>query len=132
DRGTQPGIAYAGVFRYEIVLVVPRGHALGSKRFIEPQDLAAKPLVTYPVDLERLDVVTRFLRPAGIEPVRGRTAELTSLLLQLVQSRRGVAALPRWAVADAAARGEVEIKRLGPSGLVSDLFLAVREAERGA
>ncbi len=132
DRGTQAGIAYAGVFRYEIVLVVPKGHPLAGKQFIEPRDLGHEPLVAYPVDSERLDVVTRFLRPAGVEPVRGRTAELTSLLLQLVQSRRGVAALPRWAVADAASRGDIETKKLGRGGLFSDLFLAVREAERGA
>jgi LysR family transcriptional regulator for metE and metH len=45
-----------------------------------------------------LDIVRQVLRPAGIEPKR-RTSELTVAILQLVASRRGVAALPLWAVA---------------------------------
>jgi LysR family transcriptional regulator, regulator for metE and metH len=72
------------------------------------------------------------LRPNGVEPVQSRTAELTSVLLQLVRSRRGVAGLPRWAAADAIARGELSAVRLGEQGLFSELFLATRRNERDA
>ncbi len=129
DRSDMPGVRYDTLFRYEIVLVTPRGHRLSKQEFVSPVDLAGEPFVTYPVEPERFDVVTRFLRPAGIEMVRARTAELTPVLLQLVSSGRGVAALPRWAVADAREHADVAVVRLGPEGLKSELFLAVREAE---
>jgi LysR family transcriptional regulator for metE and metH len=130
DRVEHPDVHYDGVFRYEIVLVVPRTHRLAQRAFVVPSDLAAEPFATYPVEPERLDVVTRFLRPAGVEPIRARTAELTPILLQLVQSGRGIAALPRWAVTDSAALPDLSLVSLGEGGLKSELFLAVRKAER--
>lgn len=128
DRVEHPAIAYDALFRYEIVLVVPRQHRLARRVRIEPKDMAGEVLVTYPVEPERLDIVTRFLRPAGIEPVPGRTAELTSVLLQLVRSRKGVVALPRWAVSDSLSRGDLVALTLG-DGLWSELFLATRKAD---
>jgi LysR family transcriptional regulator for metE and metH len=132
DRVDLPGVCYDGIFRYEIVLVTPKGHRLAERVSVEPADLAGEPFVTYPVDLERLDVVTRFLRPAGVEPVRARSAELTSVLLQMVKSGRGVAALPRWAVVDTKNCEELRLVRLGEHGLKSELFLATRAADREA
>jgi LysR family transcriptional regulator for metE and metH len=130
DRVEHPDVHYEGIFRYEIVLVTPKDHRLAKKPWVEPHELAAEPFVTYPVEPERLDVVTRFLRPAGVEPVRARTAELTTILLQMVRSGRGVAALPRWAVVDTKNSDELGMVRLGKSGLYSELFLAVREDGR--
>lgn len=132
DRVEHEGVHYDGVFRYEIVLVVGRSHRLAEREFVLPSDLASEPFVTYPVELERLDVVTRFLRPAGVEPIRTRTAELTPILLQLVQSGRGIAALPRWAVEDSPALPELARVSLGAEGLHSELFLAVRKPDRAA
>lgn len=132
DRVDVPEVSYASLFRYEIVLVVSAAHRLAEKSWVEPSDVRGEPLVSYPVELERLDVVTRFLRPGGVEPERGRTAELTSVLLQLVRSQRGVAGLPRWAADDALSRGEVRALKLGPEGLHSELFLATRASERDA
>jgi LysR family transcriptional regulator, regulator for metE and metH len=132
DRTAHPGVHYDGIFRYEIVLVVPATHALARKSSVEARDLLHESFVTYPVELERLDVVTRFLRPAGVEPKRARTAELTSVLLQLVKSGRGVAALPSWALFDARDAPELRTLKLGKAGLHSELFVAVREDERGA
>jgi LysR family transcriptional regulator for metE and metH len=91
--------------------------------------LVEQPFVTYPVELTRLDFYTRFLRPAGIEPKVSRTAELTSVLLQLVRSKRGLAALPRWAVADELERGGLRAVRLGKSGLHSEVLLSTRAAD---
>lgn len=55
-------------------------------------------LISYPVPDDMLDIVRQVLKPASIEPNR-RTSELTVAILQLVASRRGIAALPCWAVA---------------------------------
>ncbi len=94
-----PGIAYGPLFRYESVLVLANGHRLLAAERIGAEDLAGETLITYPVPEERLDVYREFLRPARIRPAARRTAELTSIILQLVASGRGVAVLPEWAIA---------------------------------
>jgi LysR family transcriptional regulator for metE and metH len=129
DRTPDPGVHHSALFRYEIVLLAAADHALAGRESVEPSDLVELPFVTYPVELTRLDFYTRFLRPAGIEPQISRTAELTSVLVQLVRSRRGLAALPRWAVADELARGGLASIRLGRAGLHSEVLLSTRAAD---
>jgi LysR family transcriptional regulator, regulator for metE and metH len=129
DRTPDPEVHHSALFRYEIVLLASSEHALTRKPFVEPSELANESFVTYPVDLARLDFYTRFLKPAGVEPQVVRTAELTSVLVQLVRSRRGLAALPRWAVADELARGGLQTVRLGRAGLHSEVLLSTRAAD---
>lgn len=129
DRASDPEVRHSALFRYEIVLLLSAEHPLASRESVEPEELRDQPFVTYPVELTRLDFYTRFLRPAGIEPKVARTAELTSVLVQLVRSRRGLAALPRWAVADELSRGGLAAVRLGRAGLHSEVLLSTRAAE---
>jgi LysR family transcriptional regulator for metE and metH len=129
DRTPDPEVRHSALFRYEIVLLLSGEHPLAMRDAVEPDELRDEAFVTYPVELTRLDFYTRFLRPAGIEPQIARTAELTSVLVQLVRSRRGLAALPRWAVADELARGGLSAVRLGRSGLHSEVLLSTRAAE---
>lgn len=133
---SEPGDGEAGIdvhplFGFEIVAVLPRGHALLAKPWLEAADFAAQALITYPVPDEMLDLVRRVLRPAGVTPPR-RTTELTVAMLQLVASGRGLAALPLWAVKSYLDRGYVASQRIGPQGLGGRLFAAVpqRLAER--
>ena len=130
DFTPDPNVHHSPLFRYEIVLLVSAEHALAARSSVEPADLQAQAFVTYPVELTRLDFYTRFLRPAGIEPNVTRTAELTSVLVQLVRSRRGIAALPRWAVADELARGGLVTLRLGKAGLHSEVLLSTRAVDQ--
>jgi LysR family transcriptional regulator for metE and metH len=132
DRVDGSELHYDSLFGYEIVLLVSARHRLAGRASVEPGELSDEPFVSYPVELERLDFVTRFLRPAGIEPRRVRTAELTPVLLHLVQSGHGVAALPSWVVADVGAGDSVRSVRLGARGLHSELFLAARERDAQA
>jgi LysR family transcriptional regulator for metE and metH len=129
DRTFDPGVHHSALFQYEIVLLVSSDHPFAGRDFVEPRDLGTQLFVTYPVELTRLDFYTRFLRPAGVGPNISRTAELTSVLVQLVRSRRGAAALPRWAVADELARGGLTTVRLGQEGLHSEVLLSTRTAD---
>lgn len=108
------------LFSFEIVALLPKGHALLAKPHLEAQDFAAHTLITYPVPDDMLDLVRRVLRPAGITPPR-RTSELTVAMLQLVASGRGIAALPLWAVEGYLARGYVVRQRIGADGLTGQL-----------
>jgi LysR family transcriptional regulator for metE and metH len=119
------GITYLPLFRYESLLIAAPGHALAARERIEPADLADQVLITYPVERRRLDVFTRFLEPAGVEPAAVRTAELTLMMVQLAASGRGVACLPNWAVSDYRERGLIAARPLG-QGLWSELQFAVR------
>ncbi|WP_323017571.1 LysR family transcriptional regulator [Castellaniella sp.] len=98
DPETLDGVHYAPLFAYELVLAVSSQGPLGAARRVEAEDLRDQILITYPVDRSRLDVFTVFLDPAGVEPAGIRTAELTPMIVQLVASGRGVAALPSWAL----------------------------------
>lgn len=125
----QSGIAHHPLFSYEIVALAARNHALAAKPHLAPRHFHAETLITYPVPDRMLDLVRRVLKPAGIDPPR-RTAELTAAILQLVASRRGVAALPRWAVQTYLDRGYVAAVPIGPNGLWARLYVAMRSAEQ--
>lgn len=124
------GLAYEPLFRYQNLLLLPRRHPLTARPWIAPADLAGEILITYPVETERLDLFRRFLDPAGIQVTR-RTSELTVMIIQLVASGRGLAALPQWAVARVATASQLITRPLAEKGLWSTLYAAVRRGERG-
>ena len=115
------------LFRFEILVVLPIEHRLRARRRVEAADLRGETLITYPVPEERIDLIREVLRPAGIRLER-RTAELTVAILQLVASRRGVAALPNWGVKNYVDLDYVAAKRIGRNGLWSDLYAVVPRA----
>ncbi|MGZ8966852.1 MAG: LysR family transcriptional regulator [Gallionella sp.] len=120
------GAVFHPLFGFEIVGLVSCLHPLAKKDHLTPHDFADETLVTYPVADEMLDVVRLFLKPRGIEPKR-RTAELTVAILQLVASRRGIAAMPAWAVQSYLQTGYVVGKRIGKKGLRGELYAATNE-----
>ncbi len=124
------GVDFEEMFAYEARLAVALDHPLARKAFVEPGDLAGETLITYPVERARLDVFRHFLQPAGVEPASVRQAELTSMILQLVAIRQGVAVLPDWVLHEAAVRGRLASCALGPQGMHGTLYAAVRENDR--
>jgi LysR family transcriptional regulator for metE and metH len=120
----EAGVDVHPLFAFEIVALLPKGHPLLARPHLVAADFAGQPLITYPVPDEMLDLVRRVLQPAGVSPPR-RTTELTVALLQLVASGRGLAALPRWAVAGYLERGYVAGQRIGPDGLTGRLYAVV-------
>lgn len=119
-------LAYIRLFRYEARLAVANSHPLAKQKSIQPEDLAAETLITYPVEHSRLDIFTSFLDPAKVEPEKVRTAEITSLMIQRVASGRGITCLPDWVLRDYEANGYIVSKRLGKQGVYPTLFAAVR------
>ncbi|MDR0277351.1 MAG: LysR family transcriptional regulator [Paucimonas sp.] len=126
DPVALPGITYVPLFGYEAMLAVDKHHALRKKSYLEAADLADQTLITYPIERDRLDIFTRFLDPADVEPAQVRTAEMTVMMMQLVASGRGVCCLPNWALHEYTSRGYVLARRLGVDGLQATLYAAVR------
>ena len=129
DPQAMDAVEYVPLFRYELVLAVSRKSALAGQDSVSPEQLADQTLITYPVGRERLDVFAHFLDDAGVEPAALRQAELTPVILQLVASRRGVAALPNWALAEHGDPESLQQCRLGPEGVWRTLFAALRSED---
>lgn len=126
------GLAYLPLFSYEAELALARDHELADKPWVEPEDLAGEILIAYPVDRNRLDVFSSFLDPAGVEPASVRSAELTTMMIQLVASGRGVACLPNWALHEYQELDYIVVKSLGEEGVWPTLYAAVRRDEADA
>ena len=124
-----PGIIYQPLFSYEMKLAVPNRHILLEQGFVEPEQLASETLITYPIDQQRLDIFTRFLDPADVEPAAIRSAELTLMMMQLVASGRGVCALPDWALSEFLEKKYVSALPLTSNGLWCTLYTAIREEQ---
>ncbi|UXC38524.1 LysR family transcriptional regulator [Cupriavidus gilardii] len=124
---TRRGLAVVPLFRFEILAVIANEHRLRNRRRLEAADLEGETLITYPVPEARIDLIREVLEPAGIRLQR-RTAELTVAILQLVASRRGVAALPNWGVKNYVDHDYVLAKRIGARGLWSELYAAMPAA----
>ena len=127
----KPGLIFEPVFEYEQVLVVAHNHPLAGVKHVEAVQLTDEVLITYPVETDRLDIFNRFLKPAGISPRRHKTIETTEIMLQMVASGRGVAALPRWLIEEYAGKLDVTPLRLGKQGIAKQIFLGIREADTG-
>lgn len=129
DPLTRPGLRFDPVFDYEQVLVVSERHPLAGAKYIKPEQLVDQTLITYPVETDRLDIYNQFLRPANVAPRRHKTIETTDIMLQMVASDRGVAALPRWLADEYADRMPVTSIKLGRDGIAKQIFLGTREAD---
>lgn len=126
-------IEYLPIFEYESRLVLSKMHPLASVEQITVQDLAAQTLITYPVDKHRLDIMSQVFIPANVLPAKVRTTELTQMLIQLVASGRGIAALPDWVVYEYEKKGWVTSRRfdcMGANGLKRTLYAGFRTEDK--
>lgn len=126
DPQNDANVEYLPLFKYQAMLVLSPTHRLAEKPVIEPHDLSAETLITYPVDCSSLDIFQCFLTPAGISPGNVRQVELTMMMVQLVASGRGLSCLPNWAIHDYVKQGFVVDKPLGRHGVWRTLYAAVR------
>ena len=125
------GICYQPLFTYESRLVLSPTHPLASKQSIAPSDLVDQTLIAYPVEAKRLDVIAKFMEPAEVSFAKIRTTELTAMLIQLVASERGVAALPDWVAAEYEKKGWIVTRPLiSPNSLNKDLPSSIQNQNR--
>lgn len=122
------GIAYQPLFAYEMVGICSPDHALAGKAVWGAADFADETLITYPVPDDMLDLLRKILLPQGINPAR-RNSELTIAIVQLVASKRGVAALPYWSVMPYVEKNYVVARQIGEPPLQSELYAAMRSED---
>ena len=114
-------LTHLPLFKFEIMAVLPPEHALKNKAYLLAEDFSGETLITYPVPDIRIDVIRQLLTPAAISYQR-RTAELTIAIMQLVASRRGIAALPSWGIQSYVEHEYVIAKPISKTGLWSELY----------
>ena len=124
----QAGIAYRPLFAYGMVGICAPDHPLAAKDIWQAEDFADETLITYPVPDDMIDLLRKVLLPKGISPAR-RHSELTIAIVQLVASRRGIAALPHWSVMPYLEKGYVVSRQITDAGLQSELYAAMRSED---
>lgn len=130
EAAPQAGIAYQPLFAYGMVGICAKDHPLAAKTVWKAEDFAGETLITYPVPDDMLDLLRKVLLPKGINPPR-RHSELTIAIIQLVASRRGIAALPYWTVMPYLEKGYVISRQITANGLQSELYAAMRAEDAG-
>lgn len=113
----QGSFARVPLFRDELVLAVPRGHAFERRPFVSGKDLAGETLIQNDASAAERERVRRLL----FEPDQGvkRVLRLpaTEAVLDLVQAGFGVSILPSFTLKARIARGELTAVRLTRRGL---------------
>ncbi|UJF17988.1 LysR family transcriptional regulator [Vibrio sp. SS-MA-C1-2] len=120
---------FTPVFNYELVLVMANDHPLASLKSIEPHHLRNETLITYPVEIERLDIFKHFLIPANCRPNIHKHIETTDIMLQMVASHRGVTALPAWLARDYQQKLNITSVSLGKKGIDKQIFIGIRKSD---
>ncbi len=123
------GLIYTPVFDYELVLVVHEDHLLTKNAYVKAEQLTTETLITYPVEIERLDIFSQFMLPAKCSPHKHKTIETTDIMLQMVASKRGVSALPAWLVNQYATSLPIKGIRLGKKGINKQIYIGLREKD---
>lgn len=126
DPEELPGVEFVELFDYKAVFVAASAHPLAQKSYVEAADFRTETLITYPVERSRLDVFSQLLIPAKVEPVAIRQVELTTVILLLVASNRGVAVLPDWVVREVKYSSDYVTRPLTQDGITRRLYAAVR------
>lgn len=123
------GITFNPLFDYSPTFIAPASSPLAAKPFVEARDFADQTLLTYPIDRARSDVFSLLLTPAKVEPKAHRQVELTTVILMLVASGRGVAVLPDWVLREVKYQPDYVTKRVTEAGLTKRLYAATREED---
>jgi len=123
-------IYHASLANYELVLVVNTNHHLASKIFVLAEDLSQETLLAFPVALERLDILTRFLNPAHVKPQKIKQIASMDLMLQMTALGRGVCVLPQWLANTYHNKLALKTVKLGEQGLHKKLYLCLRPNDK--
>jgi LysR family transcriptional regulator for metE and metH len=105
------------LFDDEMVLLVPPGHRLAGREWIEAEEFAEEHLLLYAMLESESTLYQRVLIPAGVEPKRLSTVQLTEAIVEMVKAAMGVAVLARWAVEEHLAAGTLVAVRVTRDGL---------------
>jgi LysR family transcriptional regulator for metE and metH len=119
------------LFRDELVAVLPVGHPLAGRRYLQPQDFMHEPYITYNAAAERGHEGDQFFRVAHVQPRNRVQVGLAEAVVEWVRHGFGISILTSWAVAEHVQSGAVTTLPLTRRGIGLDWF-AVARREAGS
>lgn len=105
-------------------------HPLTHQITITPKDLIHETLLTFPVPLERLDILTQFLNPAQVKPKHIKKIESIELMLQMTALGRGICVLPEWLADEFIKKYPLKKIHINTNGLSQKLFAILRQQDK--
>ncbi|MEM6602996.1 MAG: LysR family transcriptional regulator [Pseudomonadota bacterium] len=129
DPFFKSSVIFEPVFDYEQVLVIHGNHPCLGKDYVMPDDISHETLITYPVDVTRLDIFNQFFLPHQSYPKKHKIIETTDIMLQMVEAGRGVAALPKWLVEEYQSKLDIAMIQLGEKGIPKNIHLGFRKSD---
>lgn len=123
-------IAAVPLFDDEMVAILPPGHRLTKKEWVEPGDFADEHLLLHVPPEESL-IMSRYLIPAGVRPRRISQLSLTQAIFETVRAGLGVTAVAGWMVRAEVEAGNLCTRRLAPDGFKRSWYAATLRKSEG-
>ena len=129
SSGERSDLAYFPLLLDEVVLLVPAGHPLASRRHVTAEDLQAETLIIHETQNGANPLIDTVLAPAGVAPRAVHRVQLTEAIVYMVAAGWGVSALARWMVEPYLASNRLAAVRIGRRGLQRQWRVAFRNAD---
>jgi LysR family transcriptional regulator, regulator for metE and metH len=104
------------LFRDELVLAVPRGHALARKPYVEGRDLVDETLIQNDISALAREQVRKIVFPAGVSPAHVLRLPVSEAVLELVQAGLGVSIVAGFTLGPRLERGDLAAVKLTRRG----------------
>lgn len=105
------------LFTDELLFIVPPGHPLAGKAYVDGADIEGEDFITYTLTPEPDREFARLFRPSDSYPRWTATVELPEAIVELVAAGQGSSVLAGWAVRPAIKAGRLVGARVGKDGI---------------
>lgn len=129
DPIKKDNIVFKPVFDYQQVLVVSKKHHLAKKTEIQAEDLINETLYSYPVDINRLDIYTKFLNLANCSPKEHKNIENHDIIMQFVCAGKGVSSFPNWLIKEHYQDMGIKALKFGKEGINKSINIGIRKED---
>jgi LysR family transcriptional regulator for metE and metH len=125
---TQREFVRRPLFRDELVLAVPHGHALSQRKYVDGADLLNQTLILNETAKSERERVLRALFPRGGRFGRVVRIPITEAVVEMVAAGLGVTIAPSFVLSPYLPRAALHLVRLTPRGLMRDWQGAYRKS----
>ncbi len=126
-----PGTARQALFTDALLFIMPPGHRLAGKGFVEGTDIEGEDFITYTKTPQPDREFARLFRPSDRYPRWMATVELPEAIVELVAAGQGTSVLSGWAVRPAIDAGRIASARVGAEGIDLTWSAVLREEDAG-
>jgi len=112
-----------------LVVLVSAKHKLAKQNLISAEELSKETFISFPIPLERMDILNHFLNPAKLKPAGIKNVESIELMLQMTEFGRGVCVLPEWLAEESIQKHDLKKLQIGNHGIGKELYIAVRNPD---